>query len=416
MNKITVLEEMLRADPENPNIWYLLGLEYLDSKTNDKALQAFSKSLQNCNEDLKIQIAEKITEIVSKADMLTGYSDYGHKEYDHMGINNSSARSIDNNFPDQDRADEIKKFEVISGSKNEKVIQIKQKLANKITFADVGGLEKLKDTIQMKIVKPFINPSLFAKFRKKTGGGILLYGPPGCGKTFIAKATSGECNAKFIPVHITDIIDPYIGVSEKNVADIFSTARQQVPSVLFFDEIDAIGFHRGKGTSEHRRSIVDQLLAEMEGIDTSTDQLLVIGATNMPWDVDPAFKRPGRFDKLIFVPPPDQLAREVIFKLKLAGKPLHQNINYETLAARTEFYSGADIENVVEISTEAVINEIMRSGIERPINMNDLLEAIDKTTPSTLEWLKTIKNYVKYSNQGGLYNEADKYLAKHKQL
>jgi len=412
MSKLTVLEDMLRLDPNNANVWYLVGMEYLESDSKDRALQAFSRSLQNCNEELKLQIAEKIAGIVSKSDLSVVDSDYSDEDQESY----VSVEAIENRDIDTDSADGSIRLKVIPGNKKEKVTDIKQKLAEKITFADVGGLEELKETIQMKIIKPFINPSLFSKFKKKTGGGILLFGPPGCGKTFIAKATSAECQAKFIPVHITDIIDPYIGISEKNIADIFSSARQQAPSVLFFDELDAIGFHRGKGTSEHRRSIVDQLLTEMEGIDTSTDKLLVIGATNMPWDVDPAFKRPGRFDKLIFVPPPDQLAREAIFKLKLAEKPLHQDINYQVLAAKTELYSGADIENVVELSTEVVITEIMRSEIERPIMMDDLLEAIEKSTPTTLDWLRTIKNYVKYSNQSGLYNEVDKYLVKHKQV
>jgi len=390
MSKIAVLEEILKKDPENASMWYLLGLEYAESGRGDKALQALSKSLLNCDNDLKTEIAIKITEIAGKVE---------------------THEVIPEELCDVEKS--IEKFELIS-SKHNNIIDIKQKLPEKVVFSDVGGLDELKETIRMKIIKPFINPSLFSKFKKKTGGGILLFGPPGCGKTFIAKATSGECQAKFIPVHITDIIDPYHGVSERNIENIFSSARQQAPSVLFFDEIDAIGFHRGKGSSEHRRSIVDQLLSEMEGIDTSTDKLLVIGATNMPWDVDPAFKRPGRFDKLIFVHPPDRLAREAIFKLKLADKPLHEDIDCEVLAAKTEFYSGADIENVVDLSTEVVLSEIMESRIERPIMMKDLLIAIDKTAPSTLEWLKTIKNYVKYSNQSGLYNDVDRYLTNHK--
>jgi len=390
MSKIAVLEEILKKDPENASMWYLLGLEYAESGRGDKALQALSKSLLNCDNDLKTEIAIKITEIAGKVE---------------------THEVIPEELCDVEKS--IEKFELIS-SKHNNIIDIKQKLPEKVVFGDVGGLDELKETIRMKIIKPFINPSLFSKFKKKTGGGIMLFGPPGCGKTFIAKATSGECQAKFIPVHITDIIDPYHGVSERNIENIFSSARQQAPSVLFFDEIDAIGFHRGKGSSEHRRSIVDQLLSEMEGIDTSTDKLLVIGATNMPWDVDPAFKRPGRFDKLIFVHPPDRLAREAIFKLKLADKPLHEDIDCEVLAAKTEFYSGADIENVVDLSTEVVLSEIMESQIERPIMMKDLLTAIDKTTPSTLEWLKTIKNYVKYSNQSGLYNDVDRYLTNHK--
>ncbi|HYE12351.1 MAG TPA: ATP-binding protein, partial [Patescibacteria group bacterium] len=191
------------------------------------------------------------------------------------------------------------------------------------------------------------------------------------------------------------------------------TARARKPCILFFDEIDSIGFNRAKLSSEHLRPVIDQLLTEIEGIDSNTDKLLIIGATNMPWDVDPAFKRPGRFDKMIFVPPPDKKARAVIFKLKLQEKPIAE-LDFELLANKTELYSGADIENVVEAATEDVISEIMRTGVEREINMKDILTAIDNTRPSTIEWLKTVKNYVKYANQSGLYNDVENFLSKHK--
>ncbi|MGE5577709.1 MAG: AAA family ATPase, partial [Syntrophothermus sp.] len=173
--------------------------------------------------------------------------------------------------------------------------------------------------------------------------------------------------------------------------------------------------NRAKLSSDLMRPIIDQLLAEIEGIDSSTDKLLIIGATNMPWDVDPAFKRPGRFDKMLFVPPPDEVAREAIFKLKLADKPA-EAIDFKLLAAKTELYSGADIENVVELATENVIAEILKTGVERPVQMKDLLEAVEATKPSTIEWLRTIKNYVKYANQSGLYDEVEKFLARHKKI
>ncbi len=163
------------------------------------------------------------------------------------------------------------------------------------------------------------------------------------------------------------------------------------------------------------RPMIEQLLTEIEGIDSNTDKLLIIGATNMPWDVDPAFKRPGRFDKTVFVPPPDIAAREIIFKLKLQDKPI-ANIEYGLLAKKTELYSGADIENVVEIATENVISEILKSGNERAINMRDILTAIDISKPSTIEWLRTIRNYIKYANQSGLYDDAEKFMNKHKNL
>ncbi|MDF2544904.1 MAG: cell division protein, partial [Herbinix sp.] len=208
-------------------------------------------------------------------------------------------------------------------------------------------------------------------------------------------------------------LNPYLGISEQNVKDIFFQARAKKPCILFFDEIDTIGYNRSKLNSEHMRPVIDQLLTEIEGIDSNTDKLLIIGATNMPWDVDPAFKRPGRFDRTVFVQPPDIVARTAIFKIKLKNRPIGE-IDYLKLAEQTELYSGADIENVVELATEKVINSILSSGVERPIMLNDLLEAISETKPSTLEWLKTIKNYVKYANQSGLYDDAEKFLSKYK--
>lgn len=282
-----------------------------------------------------------------------------------------------------------------------------------ITFSDVGGLDELKETIRMKIIKPFSTPGLFEKFKKKSGGGILLFGPPGCGKTFIAKATAGECRASFIPVHITDILDPYLGVSSKNIKDIFSKARTKRPCILFFDEIDTIGYNRAKLMGEHMRPIIDQLLVELEGIESNTEKMLIIGATNMPWDVDPALRRPGRFDRLIFVMPPDVHARKEIFVLKLQGRPI-EDIDYMELARRTELYSGADIENVVELTAEDVIDSIMKTGIERKISMKDLFLTIDKTKPSTLDWIKTMETYIKYGSSSSMFSDVEAFLRKHK--
>ncbi|WP_374018030.1 AAA family ATPase [Paenibacillus thiaminolyticus] len=280
--------------------------------------------------------------------------------------------------------------------------------SHKVTFADVAGLQELKKTIQMRIISPFQNQGLFSKFRKKAGGGVLLYGPPGCGKTFMAKATAGECRAAFFPIHIADILDKYIGVSEQNLRDLFDNARAHKPSILFFDEIDTVGFNRSKSSSS-MRGMIDTFLAEMEGIDTSTDQLLVIGATNMPWDVDDALKRPGRFDRLVFVAPPDEEAREHMFRLKLEGRYI-DNIDTVRLASRTEFFSGADIEHLCESAAERVLGEILESGQERPIRMSDVEALLETARPSTLEWLRKAKNYVKYANQTGTYNDVEDYL------
>lgn len=285
---------------------------------------------------------------------------------------------------------------------------------NKVTFKDIGGLTELKQTIDMKIIKPFQHPEMFARFKKKSGGGIMLYGPPGCGKTFISKATAGECSAYFRSVGLTDVLSPYMGVSEENLSNIFSTARKRKPCVLFFDELDTLGFNRAKSASGTTRSVVNQLLVELEGIDTDTDKLLVIGATNMPWDVDEALRRPGRFDRAIFVYPPDIEAREEIFKLKLSGRPI-DTIDYSILAANSEFFSGADIEYVVEVAAEKVLEEIVITGNSNlKITMKVLLEVMSGSKPSTLGWLKTISTYVKYANQTGYYNDVEDYLRDNK--
>lgn len=407
MDKIEIIKSMIEQERTNTYAWYLLGIEYKEEELYSQALNAFSEALKYCDEELKDKIFSELENLSNKNDSKVSENSYTQDEQ-------FSENEPEGIFQKEEKENLIP-IRVIKGGKKDKYHEAQDSKLSIINFNDVGGLDHLKNIIKMKIIKPFVNPGLFNKFKKKVGGGILLFGPPGCGKTFIARATAGECNANFIPVHITDILDPFLGVSAQNIKEIFSTARTKKPCILFFDEVDTIGYNRSKLSSEHMRPIIDQLLSEIEGIDSNTDKLLIIGATNMPWDVDAAFKRPGRFDKTVFVPPPDETARIEIFKLKLDEKPV-EAIDYETLAKLTELYSGADIENVVEVATENVINEILLSGIERNITMKDLVEAIKSTKPSTIEWLRTIKNYVKYANQAGLYDEVEKFLSKHKKV
>lgn len=428
MDKIEIFKKLVDENPQSSNAWYLLGMEYSANKNYSEALKAFSEALNYCDNETKKLIISEISELLAKESnsintkVVETQRHEGLQQDNKINIDTSFEDELEDEFEAESEEEEqssgnygnIIPFQVIEGKRPSKSFNQDEE-RKQVSFNDVGGLDNLKETIKMKIVKPFINPSLFDKFKKKVGGGILLFGPPGCGKTYIAKATAGECNANFIPVHITDILDPYLGVSAQNIKDIFSTARAKKPCVLFFDEIDTIGYNRAKLSSEHMRPIVDQLLSEIEGIDSSTHKMLIMGATNMPWDVDSALRRPGRFDKTVFVPPPDDAAREVIFKLKLSGKPVGI-IDYSILAKHTELYSGADIENVVEVATENVLLEIMKTGIERSIEMKDLIEAIKGTKPSTIEWLRTIKNYVKYSNQAGLYDDVDRFIMSHKKL
>lgn len=414
MDKIEIIRQMVDKNPGDALTWYLLGTEYLDQSMESEALQAFSESLKYCDQDLRGKVLEQLAR-------LSGRSTAGGEAPFKGDVAASELDNADQGMEDEEEDEEIIEdgqnnvvaLRVIGGGRKHNSKNQVDSAHKVITFHDVGGLENLKEVIRMKIIKPFVNPGLFERFKKRSGGGILLYGPPGCGKTYMARATAGECQARFVAVHITDILDPYIGVSEQNIRDVFSTARAQKPCVLFFDEIDAIGFNRARSSSHLLRPMVDQLMTEMEGIDSNTEQILILGATNMPWDVDPAFKRPGRFDRLVFVPPPDEKAREVILGLKLAERPVDK-VDLNVLAKRTALFSGADIENVVEVATESVLSEIMKTGTERPIGQKDLLDAIASTQPSTLDWFRTIKNYVKYANQSGLYNDVEKFLSSHK--
>ncbi len=278
-----------------------------------------------------------------------------------------------------------------------------------INFEDVGGMHQVKKEIDLKIIKPLQHVELYKAYGKKTGGGILLYGPPGCGKTFIAKATAGQVKAKFISVGLSDILDMWIGNSEKNLHHIFEIARQHTPCVLFFDEIDALGASRSDMKQSSGRHLINQFLQELDGIDGNNDGVLILGATNAPWHLDPAFRRPGRFDRIIFVPPPDDAARSAIFKLKLKGKPI-DTIDYDLLAKKLEHYSGADLEALVDIAIEEKLEAAFTDGIPRPLTTKDLLNASKKHRPSTQEWFGTAKNFALYSNESGLYDDILTYL------
>ena len=281
-----------------------------------------------------------------------------------------------------------------------------------ITFNDVGGMEDLKEEIKLNIIYPFKNPELFIQYGKKAGGGILLYGPPGCGKTYIAKATANECGATFLNLSIVDILDMHVGISERKLHETFELARRKSPAVIFIDEIDALGNDRMRtGDNVYARTLVNQFLNELDGLSSDNSSIMVLGATNVPWYVDTALRRPGRFDKTIFVPPPDNAERNQIFKIFLSGKPI-ANIDYNKLAYHTAKYSAADIVAVCNLAIDKKVKEAIQSGKKEPITTNDLIDAIKQVYPTTLEWLQTAENYVKYSNQSGLYDAVLNYLNK----
>ncbi len=279
----------------------------------------------------------------------------------------------------------------------------------KINFNDVGGMDLIKKEIDLKIIQPLKHPEIYKAYGKKIGGGILLYGPPGCGKTFMAKATAGEVHAKFVTVSLNDILDMWVGSSERNLHEIFELARNNTPCVLFFDEIDALGASRSDMKQTAGRHLINQFLSELDGLENTNDGILTIGATNTPWHLDTAFRRPGRFDRIIFVPPPDLEAREAIFRLKLTGKPCDK-IDFKALAKITKTYSGADIEVVIDIAIESKLEQAIKDGIPKPLNSKDLKSAIKKHKPSTAEWFAAAKNFALYANESGLYDDILTYL------
>ena len=278
-----------------------------------------------------------------------------------------------------------------------------------IKFDSVGGMEELKEEIRMKIIHPIQHAEMFKAYGKAIGGGILMYGPPGCGKTHLARATAGEINAGFISVGISDVLDMWIGNSERNLHELFQQARQNSPCVMFFDEVDALGASRTDMKTSAGRHLINQFLSEMDGVEHSNDGVLILAATNAPWHLDSAFRRPGRFDRILFVPPPDADARAEVLRILLTDKPVEQ-VDHAYVAKKAKELSGADLKAVVDVAIEAKLAEALKTGVPAPITTKDLTRAAKNVKASTKEWFATARNYALYSNQGGAYDDILKYL------
>jgi SpoVK/Ycf46/Vps4 family AAA+-type ATPase len=284
-----------------------------------------------------------------------------------------------------------------------------------LTLTDVAGMTEVKQRLEAAFLAPMRNPELRRLYGKSLRGGLLLYGPPGCGKTFIARAVAGELGARFIAVSFADIIDMFVGQSERNIHELFEIARRNAPCVLFLDEVDAIGQKRSQLRHTPMRSAVNQLLLELDDISGHNEGVFLLAATNHPWDVDSALRRPGRFDRTLLVLPPDAAAREGVFRYHLKDRPV-AGIDLARLAGLTDGYSGADIAHICETAAERALMDSVRLGEPRLIGTPDLESAIGEVKPSLGAWFDVARNVALFANEGGTYDDLAAYLRKRRLL
>ena len=284
-----------------------------------------------------------------------------------------------------------------------------------LSLADVGGMAEVKQRLEAAFLAPMRNPELSRLYGKSLRGGLLLYGPPGCGKTFLARALAGELGAHFLSVSLADVLDMYLGQSERNLKDLFELARRSAPCVLFLDEVDALGQKRSNLRTSAMRTTVNQLLLELDSVNGENEGVFVLAATNHPWDVDAALRRPGRLDRTVLVLPPDHEAREAIFRHHLKDRPV-ERIDVRTLAKATDGFSGADIAHACETGAERALLDSATSGTVRMIGMDDLTAAVAEVRPSLSAWFETARNVALFANEGGLYDDLLAHLKRKRKL
>jgi transitional endoplasmic reticulum ATPase len=256
-----------------------------------------------------------------------------------------------------------------------------------IHWTDIGGLEDVKQELREAVEWPIKNPEVFSRMGIRAPKGILLSGPPGCGKTLLARAVATESEANFITIKGPEVFSKWVGESEKAIREVFRKARMAAPAVIFFDEFDSLVPRRGMGYADSGVSerVISQLLTELDGIMTLED-VVIIAATNRPDIVDPAVLRPGRFDRLIYVPEPDEKARLDIFKLYTKGMPLAKDVDIAELARATKSYSGADID---ALCREAAMYALRKDVTSKEVALGDFQKAMEKIGPSISSDMET---------------------------
>jgi SpoVK/Ycf46/Vps4 family AAA+-type ATPase len=406
---IRAIEAAVEQDPESiPLRFHLATLLYESGR--------YSESLEHCVRIISrepehvdaVKLAAQCAEADGNTQRASAYRKLAETLETSSAKTSDSPELPNNSHPMGASVDGDFALRVVRGGQGSDDFFLETETPN-LSLADVAGMEEVKRRLNLAFLAPLRNPELLKLYGKTLRGGLLLYGPPGCGKTFIARATAGELGARFINVGLSDVLDMYLGQSERNLHEIFETARKQSPCVLFFDEIDALGRKRSlmRHSSEH--NIVNQLLSEMDNVNQNNEGVFILAASNHPWDVDTALRRPGRLDRTLLVLPPDRPAREAIFKFHLKDRPL-ENVDYEWLASKTDEYSGADIAHICETAAELAIENSLSSGKASPISMTQLKKALKEVKPSTRNWLEIARNYALFSNEGGTYDDLIEYL------
>jgi len=436
----------MELDPQNPIIYNNRGDAFYRKQDFQSAIKDYDKAIQLNPNYLKafynrglsyasVEEYEKAVEDFSKVIKLK--ADFA-EAYHLRGLAYEYAGSIASAIADYEKALELnpelteakthlesakaKKDQEGKGGDGKEggTADIKMLTKPTMTFNDVAGMTKMKEEIREAVVYPMRNPELARKYGKLGGGGILMYGPPGCGKTFIVKSAAGECAAGFINAKLSDLLDMYVGNTEKNIHKVFELARKNSPCLLFFDEVEAIGGRRDQQEGQqYMKMAVNQMLYEMDGVEANNSNVLIIAATNAPWDVDPALRRSGRFSKTIYIPAPDYNSRVAMLKMYAKKRPLSPFIPFNILGIALTGYASADHKSIVDdaatipwrqafMGIEKKIEELTKGGMpkeqaeeiakkqvtQRPVTLGDFVVAIGKKRSSLPPWYEQAKKQI----------------------
>lgn len=266
-----------------------------------------------------------------------------------------------------------------------------------VNFDDIAGLQEIKDLIRQRVIYPFQNPELAAEYGRRPGGGVLMYGPPGTGKTMMAKGIATELKAPFYNVLCSDIMSKWVGDSEQNLKELMEAARAHPVAVIFLDETEALIGKRG-GRSTVMNRLIPEFLAQIDGLSSGEGGLLLLGATNRPWDLDPAALRHGRFGEHIYIGLPDPPARRKIIEIALDGIPLADDIELDKIAEQTAGFSGADLKGLAERIIDPAYASAMETGQRVTVTMEHVQQALDRSRPSVSE--KELQRYVRFRDDG----------------